>query len=232
MQLVLSYTSSNCITNCSVCGQTIATTMTSFRKIVFIINTILLCFLVLVNIYFVTGHTSIVDIKEYEYGDDIFFEISHPPELQYTYRIRPAKTFGIPFDRKQFPPKKTKLVLVDPHYGCEMPTNKMQIKGNVAFVKRGQCSFLKKTVISEMSGAKAIVITDNNIYDDSAYIHMVDDESDMSVNIPAGFLVGKSGHLIHTKMFELMITELPIVFPLNMTYVPIHEIKQPPWISI
>jgi len=44
-----------------------------------------------------------------------------------------------------------------------------------------------------MSGAKAIVITDNNIYDDSAYIHMVDDESDMSVNIPAGFLVGKSG---------------------------------------
>jgi len=40
-------------------------------------------------------------------------------------------------DRKQFPPKKTKLVLVDPHYGCEMPTNIMQIKGNVAFVKRG-----------------------------------------------------------------------------------------------
>lgn len=48
-------------------------------------------------------------------------------------------------------------------------------------------------MISEMSGAKAIVITDNNIYDDTAYIHMIDDESDMSANIPAGFLVGKSG---------------------------------------
>lgn len=55
------------------------------------------------------------------------------------------------------------------------------------------CSFLKKTMISEISGARAIVITDNNIYDDTAYIHMIDDESEMSVNIPAGFLVGKSG---------------------------------------
>lgn len=45
----------------------------------------------------VTGHTSIVDIKEYEYGGDIFFEITHPPELQYTYRLRPAKSFGISF---------------------------------------------------------------------------------------------------------------------------------------
>lgn len=40
---------------------------------------------------------SIVDIKEYEYAGDIFFEITHPPELQYTYRIRPAKSFGMPF---------------------------------------------------------------------------------------------------------------------------------------
>lgn len=44
-----------------------------------------------------TGYTSIVDIKEYEYGGDIFFEITDPPELQYTYRIRPAKSFGTPF---------------------------------------------------------------------------------------------------------------------------------------
>lgn len=56
-----------------------------------------------------------------------------------------------------------------------------------------RCSFLKKTIVSELSGAKAIVITDNNIYDDTAYIHMIDDDSEMSANIPAGFLVGKSG---------------------------------------
>lgn len=28
---------------------------------------------------------------------DIFFEIVDPPELQYSYRIRPAKDFGAPF---------------------------------------------------------------------------------------------------------------------------------------
>ncbi|XP_022183071.1 PRADC1-like protein [Myzus persicae] len=206
--------------------------MISIRKAVFVVNTFLLCVLLVFNIYFTNGDMTIVDVKEFEYGGDIFFEITHPPELQYTYRIRPAKSFGIPFDREKFPAKNTKLVLVDPHHGCEIPKNAKQLEGNVAFVKRGVCSFLKKTVISELSGAKAIVITDNNIYDDTAYIHMIDDESEMSANIPAGFLVGKSGHLIHTKMTELLMTELPIVFPLNMTYVPIHEIKQPPWITI
>lgn len=48
-------------------------------------------------------------------------------------------------------------------------------------------------MISESCGAKAIIITDNDIYDDTAYVHMIDDESELSSNIPAGFLVGKSG---------------------------------------
>lgn len=47
-----------------------------------------------------------------------------------------------------------------------------------------------------MSGAKAIVIANNNIFDDSAYIHMIEDETDLVANIPAGFLVGKSGQVI------------------------------------
>lgn len=28
---------------------------------------------------------------------DVFFEILDPPELRYSYRIRPAKDFGVPF---------------------------------------------------------------------------------------------------------------------------------------
>jgi len=52
----------------------------------------LYCFFQVTN-----GDMTIVDVKEFEYGGDIFFEITHPPELQYTYRIRPAKTFGVPF---------------------------------------------------------------------------------------------------------------------------------------
>lgn len=30
-------------------------------------------------------------------GSDVFFEIIDPIELEYTYRIRPAKDFGAPF---------------------------------------------------------------------------------------------------------------------------------------
>lgn len=37
--------------------------------------------------------TSIADII----GGDVFFEIIDPEELEYTYRIRPAKDFGAPF---------------------------------------------------------------------------------------------------------------------------------------
>lgn len=100
--------------------------MISVRKILFVANVVLVCVLVVLNVYrkynisllvdprittfssrfkfmfitfspVVSGSTTIVDIKDYEYGADIFFEIVDPPELQYTYRIRPAKTFGTPF---------------------------------------------------------------------------------------------------------------------------------------
>ena len=30
-------------------------------------------------------------------GPDVFFEIIEPPELEYTYRLKPAKDFGAPF---------------------------------------------------------------------------------------------------------------------------------------
>lgn len=30
-------------------------------------------------------------------GPDVFFEIIYPPELEYTYKLRPAKDFGAPF---------------------------------------------------------------------------------------------------------------------------------------
>lgn len=100
------------------------TTSSARRHIVLTVNAVLLCSLTVINFFrecpslpvpittiiimnrdklsksvftVVTGHTSIANIKEHEYGGDIFFEITDPAELQYTYRIRPAKTFGSPF---------------------------------------------------------------------------------------------------------------------------------------
>jgi len=40
-------------------------------------------------------------------------------------------------DNYNFQSKKTKLVLVDPAHGCDVPKNADQLRGNVAFVKRG-----------------------------------------------------------------------------------------------
>jgi len=54
------------------------------------------------------GTMTIVDIKEFEYGGDIFFEILHPPELQYTYRLRPSRDIGIPFVNNNY------LLLIGP----------------------------------------------------------------------------------------------------------------------
>jgi hypothetical protein len=34
-------------------------------------------------------------------GADVFFEIIEPEELGYTYRIRPAKDFGVPLVSSQ-----------------------------------------------------------------------------------------------------------------------------------
>ncbi|XP_050433720.1 PRADC1-like protein [Adelges cooleyi] len=209
--------------------------MFTIYQITVAVNVLTILLLTVLNFYYTAGDLTIggiADFKEFEYGEDLFFEITHPPELQYTYRIRPAKDIGVPFHKEKFPPKKSKLILVDPDHGCDTPKNARNIRGNVAFVKRGECSFLKKTIVMETCGAKAVVIADNNIYDDSYYIHMIDDESKLKANIPAGFLVGRSGHLIHSTMTELKLKELPIVFPLNMTFVPLHEMNQPPWIPI
>lgn len=86
---------------------------------------------------------------------DVFFEIVDPVELEYTYRIRPAKDFGAPFVSKycnnnyclfkyniafqneSFQVKNIPLVPVIPQYACETPTNIEEVEGNVALVERG-----------------------------------------------------------------------------------------------
>ncbi|XP_050544631.1 PRADC1-like protein isoform X2 [Daktulosphaira vitifoliae] len=148
------------------------------QKLTIIFKLLTVFFLTALNLYYTIGDLTggIVNIKEFEYGDDLFFEIMYPPELQYTYRIRPAKDIGIPFRKENFPPENNKLILPDPIYGCHKPKNARAIKGKVAFVKRGDCSFLKKTLVMESCGAKAVIITDSNIYDDSAYVHMINDD--------------------------------------------------------
>ncbi|XP_077295136.1 PRADC1-like protein [Arctopsyche grandis] len=166
---------------------------------------------------------------------DVFFEIIDPPELEYTYRIKPARDFGAPFN-SSFLLKRAKLVPMDPIDGCTQPNNIDMIEGGVAFVQRGECSFLHKTIIAESAGARAIIITEQStgsmwdtLSDD--YIEMIADKTDKEANIPAAFLLGRSGAYILRILRNLRMPYGVINLPVNMTFVPIHKMNQPPWIS-
>nr|CAI5861702.1 unnamed protein product [Callosobruchus analis] len=67
---------------------------------------------------------------------DVFFEIVEPEELEYTYRLRPAKDFGAPFNAS-FHVKNVPLVPILPKFGCKPPDNNVDIEGNVALIQRG-----------------------------------------------------------------------------------------------
>jgi hypothetical protein len=77
------------------------------------------------------------------------------------------------------------------------------------FVAR-TCSFLSKAINAEESGAKAVVVMDNNAANDETLIDMVDDGSNRVTHISAFFLLGKDGfvycfsaHFIHTCVKNL-----------------------------
>ncbi|KAH9630160.1 hypothetical protein HF086_004866 [Spodoptera exigua] len=95
------------------------------------------------------------------YGD-VFFEILDPPELRYSYRIRPAKDFGTPFNES---------------------------------------------------------------------IQFHDARMDLDVNIPAAYLLGRSGTTILRTLRKLKKDYAIVNLPINLTHVPIGKMNQPPWIS-
>lgn len=73
-------------------------------------------------------------------GTDVFFEITDPEELAYTYKIRPAQDFGTTFN-ETFSVKNIPLVLADPSFACDTLFNSEQLEGHVALVERGYAYF-------------------------------------------------------------------------------------------
>ncbi|KAG5878621.1 hypothetical protein JTB14_019524 [Gonioctena quinquepunctata] len=177
------------------------------------------------NLHLIDG-TSTAEII----NGDVFFEIVDPTELEYTYRIRPAKNFGAPFN-SSFHIKNVPLIPVLPKNGCKPPDNLDDIEGNVAFIERGDCSFKKKTLIAEEAGARAVIISDISPSNEEHFIEMIDDESDEEVNIPAGYLMGKNGLMILNTLQKLKKTHAIINLPVNLTYTPVHKMNQPPWLG-
>lgn len=161
---------------------------------------------------------------------DIFFEIVDPIELEYTYRLRPAKDFGAPFN-ESFNVKNIPLVPIFPQHGCETPHNSEDIEGNVAFIERGECSFKRKTLVAERAGAVAVIITDMTKVNEDYFIEMVDDDTDDDAGIPAGFLMGKNGFMIVKTLEKLRRNYAIINLPVNLTFTPVHKMNQPPWLG-
>ncbi|KAL7632407.1 UNVERIFIED_CONTAM: hypothetical protein RMT77_017261 [Armadillidium vulgare] len=164
---------------------------------------------------------------EHFIDEDIFFEIIHPKELQYTYRLHKARDFGSSFTRPYY---GVRLVVADPPECCSYPYNSHSIRGAVAMVSRGECSFVSKTVMAEKAGAIAVIVTDDNAENDDVYIKMIDDNTKRKAKIPAAFLLGISGHVIQRKLREKHEEAAIINIPVNLTTVPIHKLNQPPWL--
>lgn len=165
---------------------------------------------------------------------DVFFEIVDPPELEYTYRIRPAKDFGTSFESASFGVKEGKLVPAIPSDACEPDfVNEKDLKGNIVLVERGECSFLTKAINVEQVGGRAVIITevDSGSDDYDYYIEMIHDKTDRDTNIPAAFLLGKNGLIIRKTLAKLHLRYALINLPVNLTFVAPHEINQPPWLQ-
>ncbi|EDW00609.1 GH20969 [Drosophila grimshawi] len=161
---------------------------------------------------------------------DVFFEIISPQDLEYTYRLRPAKDFGVAFSQKH---EAVPMVLTDPPEACQKLRNAHDLQGSIALMDRGQCSFVTKTLNAEAAGAIGAIITEynSNSPEFEHYIEMVHDKTDRDAKIPAGFLLGKNGMIIRSRLLRLKRVYALINIPVNLTFTPPAKINHPPWLG-
>uniref|UniRef100_A0A1B0BVR9 PA domain-containing protein n=1 Tax=Glossina palpalis gambiensis TaxID=67801 RepID=A0A1B0BVR9_9MUSC len=160
---------------------------------------------------------------------DVFFEITEPFPLEYTYRLRPAN-FGASFSRRM---EGVALVPTIPAEACAKIINAMALRGNVALIDRGECSFLTKTINVEVAGANAAIITEfnNESSEFDYYIEMIHDNTNRETHIPAGFLLGRNGVIIRNTLKRLKRSHALVNLPVNLTFIPPSKINHPPWLG-
>jgi len=158
--------------------------------------------------------------------DYIFFEITQPEELAYTYKANPAG-FTPPWNNTY---NGFQLVPTVPACGCGFIENSDDIEGKVALIERGDCSFVSKVIRAEDAGAVAVIVTDQDHDNDELFISMVDDTTEREVNIPAAFVLGKNGHIIKKVLDKLSLPAAVINIPVNISRISPHKLNQPPWL--
>lgn len=158
--------------------------------------------------------------------DYIFFEITQPEELAYTYKANPAG-FTPPWNNTY---NGFQLVPTIPACGCGFIQNSDDIEGKVALIERGDCSFVSKVIRAEDAGAVAVIVTDQDHDNDELFISMVDDTTEREVSIPAAFVLGKNGHIIKKVLDKLLLPAAVINIPVNISRISPHKLNQPPWL--
>jgi len=158
--------------------------------------------------------------------DYIFFEITEPEELAYTYKANPAgftPSWNNTYNGIQ-------LVPTEPSCGCGFIHNFDEIEGKIALVERGDCSFVSKVMRAQEAGAVAVVVTDQDADNDELFISMVDDTTEREVYIPAAFVLGKNGHIIKKTLAKLSLPSAMINIPVNISSIAPYKLNQPPWL--
>lgn len=154
---------------------------------------------------------------------DIYFQISEPESLRYTFKARSSR-IGVPFKKTL---ENIALVIAEPRDACTSIISKLEIKDNVALVERGGCSFLEKCIEIERSGGIALIVYDYDKHNDENYIEMIDDHTNRNCSIPAVSLLGKDGHMIAQSLLALKLSRAIITIPVNTA---IDKESNPPWL--
>lgn len=162
---------------------------------------------------------------------DIFFEIIEPEELLYTYRLKPAKNFGTSFATDKFKLRKQNLlVFSEPRDACTTLVNAYALANNIAFIERGECTFLTKAINAERAGALGVIITDTRSkLNEDYFIEMIHDNSSRDTDIPVGYLLGRNGRMIFNTLNRYGLERAVIKLPINLTFTAPENINHPPW---
>ncbi|KFD49760.1 hypothetical protein M514_09355 [Trichuris suis] len=123
---------------------------------------------------------------------------------------------------------RLQLVLSKPAKFCNVSSEDVTPSpGGVWLIERGECSFIHKVRNAERLGAAIVLISDIEAGDGN-FIDMMGTYSSDKAKIPAFYLPGADGkrlraHLLYGK------DAVWIKIPLNLSFVPLHMVRKPPW---
>ncbi|UJR25283.1 hypothetical protein I4U23_006635 [Adineta vaga] len=157
--------------------------------------------------------------------NDVYFEVIEPSDISYTFRSRLANNIGTNFNHLL---RNIYLIPTNPLQGCSSLQNRYELKGNIALIERGECSFVTKIFNAQEIGALGVIVMDNDRTADDRFVDMIDDSTKRTVQIPAMFLQYRDGHLILNSIEKNHIIGARINIPLNLTYNEILKVHRAP----